>query len=78
MQVAIGANKCNVCDIRTSNFALDYCLILLTFLLITARLRMLAFEEADECNDNTRKATMNEHHGDWQLARQILRIKVSC
>jgi len=44
----------------------------------TARLRMLAFEEADECNDNKRKATMNEHHGDWQLARQILRIKVSC
>jgi len=38
----------------------------------TARLRMLAFEEADECNDNKRKATMNEHHGDWQLARQIL------
>mgnify|MGYP006181488111 CR=1 FL=1 len=34
----------------------------------TARLRMLAFEEADECNDNKRKATKCECHGDKNFA----------
>jgi hypothetical protein len=47
------------------------------FLLIIAMMRTLAVEEADECNDSKRKARMNECHGDWHLARQILCIKES-